>query len=443
MSRYRVFLFALLAVVVGLALTAAGCGDDDKEATTGTATTTEEPKQVSGSIRVQAVWSGPEQKAFKAVLAGFKEKQPDVTVKYKSAGDQLPTVLSTAVEGGKPPDIAVLPQPGLIKEFVGKDALQPLDFAKDAISANFSEDWSKLGTQDGKLYALFFKGANKSTIWYNTKIFEDAGVEPPKTIDELVEAAETIKSSGTPAYSIGADVGWPLTDIFENIYLRQAGPEKYDQLAAHEIPWTDQSVKDALAEMAKIVGDGDNLAGGTSGALQTDFPTSVSNAFGAKPKGAMVLEGDFVSGVITDSTKSKPETDFNVFEFPSINDSGPAVVGGGDAVVMFKDSPAAQALIQYLATPEAAEIWAKLGGFSSPNKNLDPAVYPDEITRTTAAPLGKAETFRFDMSDLQPAAFGGTAGQGMWKFFTDFLKDPKDIDGIASKLEKAAAKAFK
>jgi alpha-glucoside transport system substrate-binding protein len=107
---------------------------------------------------------------------------------------------------------------------------------------------------------------------------------------------------------------------------------------------------------------------------------------------------------------------------------------------MFKDNPVSRALVKYLATPEAAAIWAKRGGYSSPNKNLNPSVYPDDITRTTASALAKASTFRFDMSDLAPATFGGDAE------FTDFqafLKNPSDVDGAAQKLEADAAKAYK
>ena len=264
----------------------------------------------------------------------------------------------------------------------------------------------------------------------------------PATYDDLLADAKTINASGVPAYSIGGADGWTLTDLFENIYIRTAGAEKYDQLAKHEIPWTDQSVKDALAEMAKIVGDTDNIAGGQAGALQTDFPTSVNNVFSATPKAAMVLEGDFVPGVAGEGNPLEPETGFNVFPFPEIGDSGKAVVGGGDLVVLFKENPAAQAFIEYLTTPEASEIWAKRGGFSSPNKNVDASVYPDPIQQTTAGAIGEADTFRFDLSDLQPSAFGGTVGQGLFKLFQDFLKTPTDIDGITTQMEAAAAKAF-
>jgi alpha-glucoside transport system substrate-binding protein len=440
MKKHRWHLLALMLTLV-LAATAAGCGSDDDEEGTGAGTTAEETTEsVSGNVSVMAVWTGPEQKSFQAVLDGFTSANPDVTVKYTSAGDQLPTQLSTAVEGGNPPDVAVLPQPGLMRDFAGKNALKPLDFARDDIQSNMGDSAIDLGSVDGKLYGFLFKAANKSTVWYNVSAFEDAGVDPPEDWDGFLEAAKTINASGLPAYSIGGADGWTLTDLFENIYLRTAGAEKYDQLSTHDIPWTDQSVKDALTEMAKVVGDADNIAGGASGALQTDFPTSVSNVFAASPKAAQVLEGDFVPGVV--ETKLEPETGFNVYPFPAINDSPASVVGGGDTVVLFNDSPAAQALIKYMASTDAAEIWAKRGGFATLNKNLDAGVYPDAITQTTAGAIGEAEVFRFDLSDLQPAAFGGTVGQGLFKLFQDFLKNPDDVDGITKQMETAAAKAF-
>jgi maltose-binding protein MalE len=427
----------LAALALGLSVVAAGCGGGGGggENTSGGAAS-----NVSGTISALAVWTGAEGEAFQAVLKGFKAKYPNVTVKYKSAKDPG-QALSTSVQGGNPPDIAALPSPGLMKGFVDQGALKPIDFAKATIAKNYSADWLKFGTVNGKLYGIFFKGANKSTVWYNVHAFSDAGVEPPKEWSVLIKDAGTISSSGTPAYSVGGADGWTLTDLFENLYIRSAGPAKYDQLSDHKIAWTDPSVKTALHDMAQVIGDTKNIAGGTSGALQTNFPDSVTAVFTNPPKAAMIFEGDFVPGVVAGQSKAKPKTDYNVFAFPAVNgQGGDYVVGGGDVVVMFKDNPAARALVRYLATPEAAAIWAKRGGFSSPNKNVDPSVYPDDITRTTATALANASTFRFDMSDLAPAEFGGDAE------FTDlqsFLKNPTNVDGTAAKLEKDAAAAYK
>jgi ABC-type glycerol-3-phosphate transport system substrate-binding protein len=389
-----------------------------------------------------AIWSGAEQKSFEAVLKGFENTHPGMKVKYTSGGDQLPTVLATAVSGGNPPDIAALPQPGLMKDFASRGALKPITFASAAISKNFAPVWKQLGTVNGKLYGLFFKGANKSTVWYNVPAFKAAGATVPKTINDLKRAANLILGSGVPPFSFGAADGWTLTDLFENIYLRQAGAKKYDQLATHSIKWTDPSVKSALKTMQYFLANPAQIAGGIQGALQTDFPTSVTQVFSNPPKAAMVFEGDFVAGVILSSTKAKPVTGFNVFPFPSIGNSPPAVVGGGDVVAMFKDSPAARALVSYLATPEAGTIWAKRGGFSSPNKNVPATAYSDPLTRATALALAGAKTFRFDMSDLQPASFGATVGQGEFKLFQDFLRKPADVNGVAAKLEAAASKAY-
>jgi alpha-glucoside transport system substrate-binding protein len=397
---------------------------------------------VSGSVSIIGVWTGPEQKRFEAVLAGFKKKFPDVKVKYTSGGDNVPTILGTAVQGGNPPDLASIAQPGLVKDFASRGKLKPINFAKSTLASNYAKSWIDLGTVNGKLYGFVFKGANKSTIWYSTSAFKNAGVTPPKTWDQLLKDAKTIKSSGLPAYSIGGADGWTLTDLMENLYLRIAGPAKYDQLAAHKMKWTDPTVKKTLQAMAQIFGDTSNIYGGTSGALQTDFPTSVNNMFSKPAKAGMLFEGDFVPGVAT--TKAKAITDYNQFAFPSVNGSAPAVVGGGDTVVMFKDTPASRALITYLASAEAGTIAAKFsGGFSSPNKNVPGSAYADPIGRATALALSHAKIFRFDLSDLQPSAFGGTVGQGEWKLFQDFLKNPKNVSGTAAQLEKAAVKAYK
>jgi ABC-type glycerol-3-phosphate transport system substrate-binding protein len=444
MTKRGFFLLALLVAL--LAVAAAGCGGGDEEGSGDTggetaAATGDEGaanEDVSGDISVLATWTGAEGENFQAVLDGFMEQYPNVKVTYKSAKEPA-TVLSTSVEGGNPPDLAALPQPGFMTDFAQRGALKPIEFARDKIGEGFSESWLQLGEVDGELYGLFFKGANKSTVWYNVQAFEDAGVEPPQDWDEFVENAQTLKQSGVTPFSIGGADGWTLTDLFENIYLRTAGPEKYDQLTKHEIPWTDESVKEALTQMGKVL-DPQLIAGGTSSALQTDFPTSVTQVFADPPKAAQVIEGDFVGGVIGAETQAEAQTGYDVYPFPQINDSGPVVMGGGDVIVMFKDSPAARALIEYLATPEAATIWAEKGGFSSPNKNVDENVYPDELTKKTATELANAEVFRFDMSDLMPGAFGSDA---LFTQLQDFLKNPNDIDGITQKLESAATSAYK
>jgi ABC-type Fe3+ transport system substrate-binding protein len=397
---------------------------------------------VSGDVQIVGVWTGAEETSFNAVLDGFRKKNPDVKVTYKSTGDNTPTVLATAVAGGNPPDLASVSQPGLVSDFQKKGALKNLDYAKATLAKQYPVDIANIGKIGGHVYGLLIKGANKSTVWYNVASFKNAGVKRVGTWPQFSKALSTLKASGTSPLSVGGADGWTLTDLFENIYLRQAGPAKYDALSKHKIKWTDASVIKALQTMGSILKSG-NIAGGTSGALQTDFPTSVSNVFSDSPKASMIVEGDFVPGVIAGKNPLKPVSGYNVFAFPTIGNTANYVEGGGDMLMAFKDTPAIRALVQYLATGEAQTIWAKRGGYTAPAKTVPASAYPDAITRTVASAVGKAKVFRFDMSDLQPASFGGTVGQGEFKLFQDFLKNPGNAKGIAKQLETAAAKAYK
>jgi alpha-glucoside transport system substrate-binding protein len=403
--------------------------------------TTRQTTAVSGSITFDGVWSGAEAAAFGDVIKAFNKTNPNVHVNYKSLGDNLPTILATSVAGGRPPDMADIAQPGLIQQFATKGSLKPITYAKGVMSANFAPSWIKLGTFNGKFYGIVFKASNKSTVWYNVHAFKNAGVTAPATFTKLIKDAGTIRSSGVPPFSIGGSDGWTLTDLFENIYLRQAGAAKYNLLSAHKLKWTDASVTAALKTMAQIVGNGANMAGGTSGAVQTQFPDSVNNVFQNPPKAAIVIEGDFVPGVAT--VKAKPKVDYGEFPFPSINGSGPAVEIGGDTIVTFKDNPAIEAFVKFLATPQASAAWAKHGGFATGNKNMSASVYPDAITRATAGAVAKATNVVFDMSDEQPGSFGATVGQGEWGLFQNFLRSPKNVTGVQKQLEAAATAAYK
>ncbi|MCX5037493.1 MULTISPECIES: ABC transporter substrate-binding protein [Streptomyces] len=444
---------AATLAVAALALSLTACGGDDDNGggdsgdkgggTEAPASSVTLPKLDGESLEVAAVWTGTEQENFKKVLAEF-EKRTGAKVTFVPAQDPIINFLGSKIAGGAPPDVAMLPQPGAIKQAVEKGWAKPLgaEAAKE-LGENYSQGWQDIGKVDGKQYGVYYKAANKSLIWYNAQVFENAGAAEPKTWDELLNTAQMIYDSGVTPFSVGGADGWTLTDWFENVYLSQAGPEKYDQLAKHEIKWTDPSVKEALTTLAEIWGKKDFVAGGASGALQTEFPASVTQTFtgGDQPKAGMVYEGDFVQ-VNIGETKAKVGTDAKVFPFPAVGDTAP-VVSGGDAAVVFKDSKAAQALATWVASPDAAAIQARLGGFLSPNKSVDASVYPNDVQKKIAEALVAAgDDFRFDMSDQAPQAFGGTPGKGEWKTLQDFLKNPKDVAGAQAKLEADAAAAY-
>ncbi|MGX2996915.1 ABC transporter substrate-binding protein [Streptomyces sp. JNUCC 64] len=440
---------AAVAVAGALTLVTAACGGDG-EGSGGkdgggdrNASGLRLPDLDGKKLDVAAVWTGPEQENFKKVLAEFEERT-GAEVTFVPAQDPVLNFLGSKIAGGDPPDVALLPQVGAVRQAVERKWAKPVgEDAKRQLAKNFAQGWQDLGAVDGEQYGVYFKAANKSLVWYNTAVFENAGAEEPATWDEFLATARTVYDSGVTPVSVGGADGWVLTDWFENVYLSQSGPEEYDRLARHEIPWTDPSVKRALTTLAELFGEEDYLAGGADGALQTEFPRSVEQTFtgGDQPKAGMVFEGDFV-GVNIAQAKAEVGTDAKVFPFPAVGDEAP-VVSGGDAAVLLKESEAGQALLTFLASPDAARVWAEEGGFLSPNKNLDPAAYPNDVQRDIAkALIGAGDDFRFDLSDQTPQAFGGTPGKGMWKELQDFLKDPDDVAGTQRRLEAAADRAY-
>ncbi|MCT9106406.1 extracellular solute-binding protein [Streptomyces mirabilis] len=439
MMRRRTTLLAS-CTALALALGATACGGGPVAAGGG-------GKALSGqTITVAGVWSGSEQKNFQKVLDAFTAKTGAKT-QFVSTGDNVSTVVGSKIEGGNAPDVVMVPQVGVLQQFAKEGWLKPLSKATEqSVDTNYASVWKKYGSVGDTLYGLYFKAAHKSTVWYSPDALDQAGVKPPTTYDAMLKAGHTVSDSGLAAFSVAGQDGWTLTDWFENIYLSQAGPEKYDALAAHRLKWTDPTVVEALTTLGKLFKDRQLMAGGQKGALNTDFPGSVEKVFGPKPEAGMVYEGDFVAGVAKDQFGKKIGQDANFFPFPAVDGGKAPVVSGGDAAVVLKDGKnqkAAMTFLEYLATPEAAAVWAGAGGFLSPNKKLDLASYSDDIARETAKSLVAAgDSVRFDMSDQAPAAFGGTKGAGEWKILQDFLRDPSDPKATAAELEKAAAKAY-
>jgi alpha-glucoside transport system substrate-binding protein len=431
------------ALASGCAALLSGCGSVGAPAA---------PSLRGQRLEVAAVWSGVEQRNFEQVLRAFT-RRTGVTVRYTSAGYSVPVFLRARLAAHRLPDIAFLPQPGLLHRYAAQHLLVPLNrIAGAAVAGNYNATWRRLGSVGTTLYGVWFKAADKSLIWYNEGVFERAGLVPPTSIAGLIQLAHRLARLGVPAFAVGGADGWTLADWFSNIYLRLAGPGHYDLLAAHRIAWTDPSVTAALRLLGQVLGPG-VIAGGPRGALRTSYAGSVQETFASsgpatppyapRPAAAMVFEGDFVAGIIAGQTRAQIGTDADAFAFPAAGRPAPGMVAGGDAAVLMRRSAAGAALIRFLASPQAAAIWAARGGFVSPNINLSLSTYPAGISRSIARSLMEAGSgFRFSLSDLTPSGFGGTEGRGMRGILQQFLAG-RDVSTTAARLEQAARQAYR
>jgi alpha-glucoside transport system substrate-binding protein len=458
-----------LPVLVAVTLMAAACSSSSKNST---ATTTTAPpssgssgsglSHIGGSVSVWAEWTSTEQNDFEAVLAPF-EQQTGITVNYAGKGSNMDTVLEAAVAGGAPPDVALVPDPGTLHTLATQGKVQALGPVIGNLSSNYGSAWNQLASVNGTLYGVWFKGANKNTIWYNPALFNQAGItSPPSTWEQLISDAGTLKAAGITPFSLCSDVGWPVADLWQNIYLKTAGATAYNNLATHTTKWTDPTVTTAFSTMAQLVGQPSYLLGGTTGALATKYPDCVDKVFpkpGTMPQAAMVIEGDFVVSEITgnssnyvggttgssgaactaDPSKS-PCYDFFPFPAPAADSANnSAIQGAGDVAMLMKSTPQAEALIKYLASPQSAEIWAHLGGFASPNTAVPLTSYPDVVTQADAKALQTASSFVFSLDDLQ-----GSWEKDMWADMLSFVQNPSpaNISSLEQKMDSHATSAL-
>ena len=406
-------------------------------------------EKVSGSVSIIGIWTGDEQKSFQAVIDGFNEAVP---------GRQR----SVHLRRRQPADRALRPPSRAATRRTSRRSRSPAWCGSSQKRARSSRSTSPRTTivaqlsaggrrrsarSSGKLYGLVFKAANKSTVWYNVKAVQERRRRAADDVGRRSSTdAKTIKASGLPAYSIGGADGWTLTDLFENIYLRQAGPEKYDQLSDAQ-DQVDRPVGQGrrCTSMAQVLGDSDNIAGGTSGALQTDFPTSVEQRLRRRRRRrAMVIEGDFVPGVVaptkleagaraTTCSRSRRSTARRRRSSAAATSSS-----------MFKDTPAIQAFVEYLATPGGARRSGPSGAASRRRTRTSPRA--PTRTRSRARPRRRSprrKTFRFDMSDLQPAAFGGRPARASGRSSRTSSRTRRTSTAPREQLESAAAKAYK
>jgi len=394
-----------------------------------------------GVVTVLGVWGGNELSAFQEAVFPFTE-ETGIGMAFEGTRD-LAAVLTTRVEAGNPPDLAILPNPGQMRELAEAGKLVPIDtfMDMDALKKNYAQAWLDLASYDGKLYGIFYKVANKSLVWYNPKAFEAAGYQVPTTWDELIALSDQIVADGGTPWCIGlesgAASGWPGTDWIEDIMLRTAGPEVYDKWVNHEIPWTDPAIKRAWELFGQIARNEDYVYGGTTGVLSTFFGDSPAPLFDSPPGCYMHRQASFITGFFPEGVVAGEDYDF--FPFPPIDEQwGTPVLGGADLIVMFNDTPEARKLMEYLASPKPQEIWAGKGGFISPNKAVSLDAYPDELTRKIAQAVVSAEVFRFDASDLMPAAVG--AGS-FWTGVLDYVGGA-DLDAVLEEIEASAQDAY-
>ncbi len=410
-----------LALGLAIALPLSGCS---QPSATEAETETTQPSG-SNTVSILGVIVGEQQARLEAALKPF-EDETGIDVIYEGT-DAFTTLLPVRVDSGDSPDIAMFPQPGLMRSLAEEGALVPVTevLSREDLQQYYPESWIDLSTVNDKIYGVWYRSAVKSLVWYNPKEFARAGYETPETWDDLIALSDQIVADGGSPWCLGMESGnssgWPGTDWVEDIVLHTAGPEFYGQWVQHEVPFNAPQVQEAFEYFGEIAKTPGYLYGGQTGALSIPWGDSINGLFSKKrnseePECYMQKQGNFISNFFPEDIVIGEDVDF--FPTPTINpEYDNALLVAGDIFSMLNDTPEARKLMAYLATPTPHEIWAEQGGFLSANKQVDLSVYPDELSRKQAELLTTVEVVQFDASDSMPGAVGtGTFWAGMMDF---------------------------
>jgi alpha-glucoside transport system substrate-binding protein len=409
----------------------------------------EDFKAAHGDLKGQTLtifgpWRGDDEILFKSVLAYFNDAT-GANAQYSSSENyEQQIVIDT--QAGSPPNIAILPQPGLLKDLAAKGFLVPL---KDDTSAWVKENygagqsWVDLGTYKGKdgkdaFFAFPYKADLKSLVWFVPENFEEAGYEVPKTMEDLFKLSDQIAADGGTPWCIGLGsggaTGWPATDWVEDLMLRMNTGETYDQWVSNEVKFNDPKVVSVIEEFGKFAKNGKYVSGGVAAVASTDFRDSPKGLFGIPPKCYLHHQASFIPTFFPEGTKLGTDADFFYMPtYASKPELGTPVLGAGTLVTITKDSPAAKAFVDFLQTPIAHEVWMAQSGFLTPYKGVNNETYANDALKKQGEILSTATTFRFDASDLMPGKIGAGA---FWTGMVDFVGG-KSGEQVGTEIQKA------
>ncbi|HST84289.1 MAG TPA: ABC transporter substrate-binding protein [Kineosporiaceae bacterium] len=377
-------------------------------------------------------FTGDQFEAFRATVDPYAKSQ-GITINWAPTTN-FNQLINTRVQGNNLPDIAMFPQPGVLRDLANRNRLTPLNDILDmpTLQNSMTPGTLDTGTVDGNLYGLLVSMNVKSLVYYPKQAFAEAGYTEPKSIPELLELTNKIRSSGKTPWCLGVEsgaaTGWPATDWFEDLILHQQGVDKYNQWVNHDIKFESPEVKQAAATFEQIAFTDGNVVGGRQSIASNNFNTAANPMFKNPPGCFLYKQGNFVAapGGFPDSVIKNIDSIVGVFGFPPATAGGEdPVLGGGDLAALFSpQNEAAKKILKYMSTKDFGAEDAKQGNYISPHKDFDQSNYPNDVVRKAARVAYGATAFAFDGSDQMPGAVGSGS---FWRDMTSWISGQQDL----------------
>lgn len=390
--------------------------------------------KVEGNLRVLSNWTGSEGDAFKQVIKGFETKYPSVKVQIETVPfEQGQALLTQQFAQGSPPDVSVA-LPGLVRTFSQQGLLVNLDSSwnKWVADGEYTRPVRDMAQgSDGHTDAVLFKGNVNALIWYNPKQLAKLGQSVPHTWAQFTSVLNAAKAKGVTPFAVGGKDQWPLTQWTDSILLRVAGANAFNDLARGKIGWDDPRIVKSFQVFANMI---------HSYFPSTSLSSSFTDATCGRVAGKYLFEnqGAFINLVDRQEcgTSLVPGKDLSFFEMPAYGSTPAPQFVSGDLFMGAKASknPAAtRALLDYLASPQAQEIWAKIGGYVAPNAKVPASAYPNVNDRNAAAlwPKNPTQQAGYDLDDW----IGGEIQVKYEQALAQFVRDT-NVNAFISKMKQ-------
>jgi alpha-glucoside transport system substrate-binding protein len=433
-----------VAPLIVVALVAGGCSDDDDggggdgDADGGNAV---EQLEDTGTVNLMSAGEPNEVEAYQTIFDDMINSETDYTVEIESVSD-FEEQFQIRAEGGTL-DVAAVPQPGAIADLAESGdivALEDMGFDIDELNDLLGESFMALGEHEGKHYGLPTNINLKSMVWYPKDDFDAAGYEVPETWDDLIALSDQIVEDGSTPWCVGFEsggaTGWPATDWMEDIMLRTAGPEVYDQWVSHEIPFNDDAVQTAAEDFGDILFKDGYVLGGAPATAGIAFADAPLPMFDDPPKCWLHRQASFINAEFPEGTEAG--VDYDWFELPPIDQEGTLYAGELTVVGKNGNRPEVKDFLdRFIAEDVQCEMGSVVASSRiSPNVNVGPDCYANDILADASVILTDAlesGTGRFDASDLMPAAVGSGS---FWTGMIEYVQNgPDSLQGVLDDIE--------
>jgi ABC-type glycerol-3-phosphate transport system substrate-binding protein len=347
----------------------------------------------SGEVNMWTEFTaGGEAAGIEELVNTWNAKNNGITINHRPIGnDEFFTVVRTGLAGGEPPDLLQYEGYQQTRDFAGAGQLEDITDLWNRVKGNF--DLADAGeaacTYNGKVYCIPFTFLTGWQIYYNPDILTQNGITVPTTMEEFLAAAEKLKAAGITPIALGNQAGWPGEHWWMGFLVQRCGVDTvYQAIHKEGAKFTDACFVQAAADFQNLAKSGYL----SPGAASDDY--GLGQALFESGKAAFFQTGAWYASGWDQPGNTPTPFKISIMPFPRFTDAANqedvfgAITHVWGVPSNAKNKDAALSVLEWLASDEAGNIWAKNGNASVIQGAVDqsaPQVVKDLYTNAKAA----------------------------------------------------------